>query len=377
MKRIFVICCILALAACGRTPTARITATVESMPDSVVVLQKLNYNKMQRIDSIRTDVDGHFNYKLRLTGNDPYFYYLYVGGKPAASLVLHPSDQVNVRILKGGGFEVEGSEESQLLKEVNERYALASAKINGLLAQIDENTSEARLKEINTEVNRTYIDYKRKAIQWVVEHPRSITSAVVLFQNLGENLPVFAQQTDALLFKRVQDSLTLVYPRSEYIVALRDAVDARSREMELSTRFDSVDVISFPELEMPDIEGKMQKLSDLEGNVIVVSFWSVGQDEHKMFNVDLADIYSRLHERGLEVYQVSLDIDKPSWAATVRNQSLPWISVNDGMGVDSPSVLAYNVDRIPTMFIIGKDGEPVARDIFDKDALEKQLRQLL
>lgn len=377
MKRILIICCALALAACGRTPVARITATVESAPDSVVVLQKLNYNKMQRIDSIKTDVDGHFNYKLRLTGNDPYFYYFYIGGKPVASLVLRPSDQVNVRILKGGGFEVEGSEESLLFKEVNERYAATSAKINGLLDQIDDNTSEARFKEINTEISRLYIDYKRKAIEYIIGHPNSITSAVVLFQNFGENLPVFGQQSDAVLFKRVQDSLSLVYPRSEYIVALRDVVAARSRELELSNRLGTVDVINFPNLEMPDTEGNMRKLSDLEGKVIVLSFWSVAQDEHKMFNIDLADIYSRYHDRGLEVYQVSLDIDKPTWASTVRNQGLPWISVNDGLGVDSPSVLSYNVEAIPTMFIIDKKGDIVARDIFEKDALEKQLKQLL
>ena len=75
--------------------------------------------------------------------------------------------------------------------------------------------------------------------------------------------------------------------------------------------------------------------------------------------------------------QESLDVDKPQWAATVNSQGIPWISVNDGLGVDSPSVLAYNVNRIPQMFIIDRAGDIVANDIFDKDGLEKQIAKCL
>ena len=151
----------------------------------------------------------------------------------------------------------------------------------------------------------------------------------------------------------------------------------RAKNLELSNRFGDASVISFPELSLPDADGNTRLLSELEGKVIVLSFWSVSQDEHKMFNVELADLYRKYHDRGLEVYQVSLDIDKPSWAATVRSQGLPWISVNDGLGIDSPSVLAYNISRIPSMFVIDRAGNPVANDVFEKDALERLLQSLL
>ena len=231
--------------------------------------------------------------------------------------------------------------------------------------------------QVNGKIIKLFVDYKREAIKYVILHPRSITSAVVLFQRFNDSMPVFGEPSDAILLKTAQDSLTLVYPRAELVTALRDQVDMMSRSLELANRFGEVGVSSFPELVMPDVDGRMRKLSDLEGHVVVVSFWSVGQTDHKMFNVDLAEIYRKYHDQGLEVYQVSLDIDKPLWASTVRSQDLPWISVNDGYGVESSAVASYNIQSIPTMFVFDKKGELVGTDVFDKDALDLLIRKSL
>ena len=378
MKKWMIWTAALVLAAsCAQGPEARIQATVENAKDASVVLQKLNYNRLQTIDTIKTNAEGQFNYKVKLTGNDPYFYYLYVDDKPVASMVLRPSDVVKVTVPASGPFTIEGSEESALFQQVNTAFAEASDQMNSLMDSLSEGSSEAEMKDVTRQMSKLYVDYKRQTIKHIVQHPHSITSAVVLFQKFSDELPVFAQQSDAVIFRSVLDSLTPVYPKSEYIVALRDAVDVLERDLDLATRLGDVTVISYPELSMPDVDGQIRMLSELQGKVIVLSFWSVGQTDHKMFNVDLMDLYQKYHDRGLEIYQVSLDIDKPSWASTVRSQSLPWISVNDGYGIQSPSVVAYNVGKIPTMFVIDRDGEFVGTDVFDKDALEQLIRKSL
>ena len=378
MKRILLFFAALGLlAACSKGPTAQISVTVERAKDSTVVLQKLNYNRLVPVDTIKTDAAGHFNYKVKLTGNDPYFYYIYLGGNPVASMILRPSDKVTVTVPASGPFTVTGSEESTLFQEVNTAFAEAAADMAAISESITDESQEAELREANARLSKRYVDYKRQAIKHVITHPKSITSAVVLFQKFSDELPVFGQQTDAVIFKNTLDSLTLVYPKSEYVLALRDAVDARQRDLEFSTRFSDVDVISFPDLVLPDLDGNTQMLSDQKGKVLILSFWSVGQNDHKMFNVDLMELYRKYHDRGLEIYQVSLDVDKPSWAATVRSQGLPWINVNDGLGVQSPSVVAYNVAKIPSMFVFNREGDIVGTDIFDKDALEALVRKSL
>lgn len=376
-KWIFWVSTLLLFAACQSNPVARISATVEGAGDKPVVLQKFNYNRLVLVDTIRTDHDGHFNYKVKLTGNAPYIYYLYLEEKPVASLVLLPSDQVTLTVPAEGPFTVEGSEESVLYQQANDAFAAASGQMTALAASVTEDSSPEEVQAANRAMSKLYVDYKRQAIKYIVEHPYSITSAITLFRRFNENLPVFAQESDVVLFKAVQDSLLQVYPKTEYLKAIRDELDARGRDLDLSARLEDAKVISFPELSMPDVEGRNRNLSDLEGQVILLSFWSVGQDEHKLFNVDLADIYAKYHARGLEVYQVSLDIDKPSWAAVVKSQNLPWISVNDGYGTQSPAVISYNVDHIPSLFVIDRSGDIVARDIFEKADLEKQVVKLL
>ena len=377
MKRWMIWTLVVFLAAsCNLAPVARISATIENAKDSAVVLQKLNYNRLLIVDTIRTDASGHFNYKVKLKGNEPYFYYLYLGSRPVASMILLPSDQVTIDVPAEGPFTIEGSEESTLFQQVNSSFASVSDQMKALLSTVDDDTPESRMKEVNQRLSKMYVDYKREAIKYVITHPRSITSAVVLFQRFSDNLPVFGQESDAVIFKTVRDSLVEVYPRSEFVTALRDEVDARTSQMSLS-RFDDITQISFPDIELPDVEGVARKLSDLEGQVIVLSFWSVGQTEHKLFNVDLIDLYAKYHERGLEIYQVSLDIDKPSWASTVRSQGIPWISVNDGLGVQSPAVTTYNVDHVPSMFVFNKEGDIVGTDVFDKDALDQLIRKSL
>ena len=378
MKRFFLLlCAAVLLAACDPTPVAYVDVTLEGAPDSTVVLQKLNYNRLQAVDTIRTDETGRFIRKVKLTGNEPYFYYVYMDGQPVASMILLPKDRVTVRVPATGGFTVEGSEESALLQEVNRRFATTVEAMNAVTASVDEDSPESAVKAANAALSKLYVDYKRESIKYAVQHPKSITSALVLLQRFNDDLPVFAEPTDAILMKTIQDSLTLVYPRSEFVTALRDEVSTLKRGLDLAGRLGEIGVTSFPELVMPDVDGQMRKLSDLEGNVLILSFWSVGQTDHKMFNVDLAELYRKYHAQGLEVYQVSLDIDKPSWASTVRSQELPWISVNDGLGIDSPAVAAYNVQAIPTMYVFDKTGELVGTDVFEKAALDQLIRKSL
>ena len=376
-KWIIWVCATLLLTACRQAPVARIYATLEGAGEKAVVLQKFNYNRMVTVDTIRTDHDGHFNYRVKLTGQAPYIYYLSLDEKPVASLVLLPSDQVTLTVPAQGPFTVEGSEESVLYQEANTAFSTAAAQMNEISSSLTDNSSEEEIQAANRAMSKLYVDYKREAIKHIVTHPGSITSAITLFRRFSDELPVFGQESDVVFYKTVQDSLSLVYPKTEYLKAIKDVLDARDQSLALSSRFGDVEVISFPDLIMPDIDGHDRILSELKGQVIILSFWSVAQDEHKVFNVDLAELYAKYHAQGLEVYQVSLDIDKAAWASLVRNQRLPWISVNDGFGTQSPSLAAYNVDHLPTMFVFDRAGDIVARDLFERDDLEQQIRKLL
>lgn len=359
---------LLLLAACSQRPTAVIEASIEGAEEAQIVLQKLNFSKIQVIDTIKTTSDGTFTYKVKLSSTSPGFYYLYHEGTKLASMVLLPKDKVTIKADLNGNFTVEGSEESLLLQSVDKEFLKTSAQLSDLAGR------SADGEDVGLEMGRTYIEYRKTALKHVFGNPHSITAATTLFQRFNENLPVFGEISDLFIFRQVYDSLQTVYPQSEYVIALRDEIAAREREFELSHKLSNVQEALFPDLEMPDDKGEMKRLSDFTGKVIILSFWSVAQDAHKMFNNDLVELYQKYNSKGLEVYQVSLDIDKASWASIVNSQQLPWTCVNDGNGINSPSMTAYNITQIPTFFVIGRDGSIVGKNLFEKDELEKVIK---
>ena len=365
MKKILLFAAVAVLAiSCSKTPTAKISATIEGAADTSVVLSKLLFNKLQTVDTIRTDAAGHFDYKVKLSGNAPYFYYLYMGDNQLAAIVLLDGDNVKVNASTIGGYTIEGSEESFKFQELNTMYGKAFNKLDALV----------KSGAPSSQISRSYVEYRREATKFIMSNPYSISSAVAAFQKFNDNLPVFGENADALIFKRICDSLSTVYPSSEYVAALRDEIAARQASLDFRNKLDNLSEVGFPDLSMPDVNGQMQTLSSLKGQTIILSFWSVGEDGHKVFNQELLKLYEKYHSKGLEVYQVSLDTDKALWASTVKSQNLPWINVNDGLGTQSPSVASYNLRQIPAMFIIDKNGELAAQNVYAMDELEKFLR---
>lgn len=366
MKRIFSIAAAaLMVFACSKAPKAVVQGSVDNLKDTVVTLQRYIAGQVTAIDTIKVDASGNFKEKIALTGAQPAFYYLCDGEKHLATLILLPGDKVSVAVA-AGDYTVEGSEESALLKEVTDNFAKAKNELFKL-AEVDDRAA----------MGRAYIEYRKSAIKHAFTHPHSITSAAIVFQKFSNELPVFGEITDVVIFKQILDSIQPIYPNSEYVMALKELTTSRGNLLELSNRLNNTPVLDHPEITMPDVNGKEQVLSDLKDKVVILSFWSSSQTQQKMFNRTLLDIYNKYNSRGLEIYQICLDVDKASWASTVKSQELPWISVNDGLGNASPAVVNYNITRVPTMFVIDRKGNLVGRDYYDPAELSRVIEKYL
>ncbi|MDE7145409.1 MAG: hypothetical protein K2O30_04575, partial [Duncaniella sp.] len=92
------------------------------------------------------------------------------------------------------------------------------------------------------------------------------------------------------------------------------------------------------------------------------------------FNVALNDVYSKYHNQGFEIFQVSLDENEYAWKQTAKN--LPWITVLNSVA-DGPQILSqYNVSTLPTIFLFNRRGELVER-VTDISKLDSAIAKLL
>ena len=364
-----------ALVSCDSN--ARIEGTLTGVSSSEVIFKLLESNRYQVLDTVKTDASGHFSYKIDVAEGQPEFVYLFYKDKKIASLLLEAGDKVGVVSDTLGHVTFEGSEESVKLAEVERAYAEALVEFEDIALLMGAATDQADFDRLAKNMSDAYVAYYRDRVKYIMENSKSLTVIPVFYQSIGENLPLFSQNTDAILFMSVADSLATVYPESKYVKALRKDAEIRYGYLELQERIINAEEVGYPEIELPDLEGKMRKLSDMESRVVIICFWSASQAQQNMFNIDFfKPLYEQYHSKGLDIYQVSLDVDKTLWATTVKGQNLPWTNVCDSRGAQSPYVTLYNLTAIPSAFIIA-DGELVDGKVVDDAALRRLLDDLL
>ena len=369
-----VLAAVVMAASCSTK--AVIDGTVASAPSSEVIVKLLDINRYEVLDTVATDAAGRFNYKVEVAEGQPEFVYVFYKDTKIASLLLEAGDNVTVEADTLGNYTVAGSEESLKLAQVEKDFAASLLKLNDLALKV-ETASEKEAKEISREMSQEYIRYYRDRVKYIMQNSRSLTVVPVLFQNFSAELPVFAQNTDAIHFRNIADSLELAYPDSRYVKALRKEADQRYRYLELQTYIDNAPEVSYADIELPNVKSEKMKLSEVDAKVILVYFWTAMDASQKMFNLDvLKPLHDDYHKKGFEIFQVSLDVDKALWARTVKEQNLPWISVCDSRGAESPFVTLYNIGNIPSMLII-KDGELVDGRPLDQKSLHKLIGDLL
>lgn len=351
----------LCLSSCAQK--AFIDMTVDGAPSEKLAIYKLNVSSGELLDSVSTDAAGHFRYSVKVEENQPEFIYVYRGNTILSTLLLEKGEKAVVKADTLGNFSVEGSEGSVELASVTADY-------NAFLNQM------SNLKDPKDGV-KIYLAYYRDRTSYVINHCKSLSVIPVLFQPLYAGTPVFSQPTDAILFRKVCDSLKTVYPESRYVKALEQETKARENQLSLNLSLSQAQSVGFPELQLPDINGEKVSLSGVKSKAILVHFWSDQQDAQKLLNTEvLLPLYREYHRKGFEIYSVCVSTDKALWASVVRNQKLPWINVCDALGVASPAISLYNVSSLPYSLLIA-DGEVSSADIKGEDSLRATLNKVL
>lgn len=350
---------IFMIASCA--PKAVVEGVMESAASSEVVVKLLDVNKYRVLDTVAVNAAGQFSYKVEMEEGQPEFVYLFQNDKQVAALLLEAGDRVKVTVDSLGHSSIEGSEESVKLAQVEKEY---SDFINGVIER-----GQMTLQE--------YVDYYRGRIKYVLANSKSLTSVQVLYQYVAEDMPLFAQNTDAIFFKNLADSLETVYPESRYVKSLRKEAERRYNYMELQEMLANAEEIGYHDIELPDVNAEMQKLSDVDSKVTMICFWTASEPAQNNFNVEiLKPLYEEFHAKGFDIYQVSLDVDKTLWATTVKAQKLPWTNVCDSRGSASPYVSRYNLPTLPAVFILA-DGELIDGQNVDEKSVRKVLNDLL
>lgn len=335
---------VMILAACTENKF-KVAGTVSGASDTTQILLESSYSGMWYvIDSTHVDASGNFSF-AEDAPEFPSVYRLRMGDR----VICFPIDSIDNLTV------------STTLKGFDTDYTLKGTPAAEHVMQIDKEAIKyAALPRTSPE----FVAWKRKVSERIVADPSGIVAYYTISKYIG-NQPLYdpVDDNDLRIIGAVANAFNTFRPndpRTRYLVEVLLAGQQRRRSANAVADTVYADVASIIDIKLQDNTGKEQVLSQVtqQHNVVILNFTMYQGQFSPMFNKMLNDLYTQYHSRGMEIYQVSLDENAADWRQAA--QPLPWITVYDGMGQNSANVGAYQVNGVPTTFII-KNGEIVER----------------
>ncbi len=333
---------------------------IENPSAGNIVLEEIQNNSAVPVDTFELAADNSFKENLKVT--EPGFYRLNLYGKQYVTLILDNEDvQIVADMNSMQPAKVEGSEDTDYLEKINNIVRSNQEEVRALEQQFLEarkNDEQARMKALQED----YLAMEATKREKVKNAMRGMNSSIA--QIYGVNY--LDKEGDFPFLDSLATRLKNDLPESKYVKDFTQGVDAM--------RATVVGQIA-PEISLPNPEGEVKKLSDLRGNVVMIDFWAAWCGPCRRENPNVVKMYEKYHDKGFEIYGVSLDRKKEDWVKAIEKDGLSWTQVSDLSYFNSEAAKDYSVNAIPATVLLDKEGRIIARNLRGEE-LEKKLEEI-
>ena len=374
MKKIsFLALVVLLLSACNSGSTFTVDGSVADADGKKLYLEASQIDGVVVLDSVKLKGDGSFKFK-QPKPESPEFYRLRVEDK-VINFSVDSTETVTITAPFTGfttDYKVAGSPDSEKIKELTLKQIQLQKDMNALFKEaqnsyLDNETVQTRL----TDLLNSYKDEVK--VKYIYLAPNTASAYYALFQRANGYLifDPLSSRDDVKGFGAVATSWSHYYPHATRTknltnLAIKGMKNTRTpKEKVLELDPDKISETTLIDIKLKDIKGNVRSLTELKGKVILLDFTVYQTAVSTTHNFWLHDLYNKYADKGLEIYQVSLDNDEHYWKTVAGN--LPWIGVRDPNGIYSSFASIYSVQEVPTYFLINKNNELTVRGENVKD----------
>ena len=363
---------LLMLAGCAGEQF-HVSGTIGNAKDSTLYFEHNTLDGFKVVDSVKLDAKGEFAFAGDKAEN-PEFYRLRIAGQ-IINICIDSTETVSVEAsypMMATNYKVAGSYENEKIRELALKQIALQAQCNQIVASGSadaEAAIEQLLRTYKADVTRNYI----------FKEPMRGYAYFALFQYVvidGNPVMIFNPRLDASdnkVFGAVATSWDTFYPNTErtqnlHNITIKGMKDERIVENDkrmAATETAKVQELGVIPITLPDNRGQQRSLTDLKGKVVMLDFHVFASDASAKRIMELRKLYDKYHAQGFEIYQISYDTNEHFFKT--QTEALPWICVWDPEGAESRTLVSYNIQSIPTYFIIDRANKLQKRDVQIQD----------
>lgn len=361
-----------------------IDGTITGAADSTLYFENMGLDGAVKIDSAKLSEDGTFAFE-GTAPTAPEFYRLRIAGQ-FINIAVDSTETINIKAQypqMATQYEVSGSEDCQRIKELSLMQSSLQAQVNAIARN-----PELGAQAVADSVSRIVEAYKtRVKTEYIFKAPMKASSYFALFQTIyagGQPVLLFnprSSEQDIKVFGAVATSWDTFYPNEKRgenlhniaIEGMKDVRYLRSQQQAEEIEASKVNTSGILDFTLTDNTGAARSLSSLKGNVVLLDFHLFADQNSMKRIMSLRELYNKYHAQGFQIYQVAIDGDEHFWKT--QTAALPWISTR--VDDNTSSVLQlYNVQQVPTFFLLDRSCNVVKRDAQIKD-IDAEIKALL
>lgn len=370
---------LLPLSACKNNNIEIIGKLTNPIKDEYIYLDELRSSGLVTIDSSLIAEDGAFSFSIR--GKAPAFYLLKTDETNFLTMLLEPGQVLEINASHDSlNFpeSLKGSKGTELMAGYNRKLSETVGKLSGLSEIYQQSVGTPELPLVMEQLDsiaRIYLeDINSYTKKYIDENLSSLVALTALYQQVAPGEYVLNPQRDLEYFIKVDSSLYSLYPGYEPVKTLHEQVMALVSDMTAQNIIDSRFRYGTeaPEISLPDPDGNTAKLSSTRGNIVLLDFWAAWCPPCRKENPNLVRAYDLYHNRGFTIFQVSLDRTKEAWTKGISEDNLGrWIHVSDLKYWNSAVIPVYNIEQIPTNYLLDREGRIIASNLRGQELLNR------
>jgi peroxiredoxin len=282
-----------------------------------------------------------------------------------------------------------------------DKDSIFKSKISGT----DSNDSFQEFNDKTNAINKRLVDYQNKNIQKLMEAQQkkdnvtieSLKSGYVKIQKeVDDYMNQYPDENpnsyiSLLLVERLFNSPDFKYEKvKKTFENLNEELRNTAKGKTISDKLKSIEknmknpavaeklnpIKLAPDFSAKSPNGSTISLKESLGKVTVIDFWASWCGPCRKENPSVVALYNEFHSKGLNIIGVSLDDDATKWKDAIAKDKLTWNHVSNLKGFEDPIATLYDVQQIPTTFVLDSKGNIVAKDLRG-DELKAKVQELL